>query len=118
MLQTSTVEPHTFQVLKALMNVPALDSFYLVGGTCLSLRYGHRVSVDLDLFSVNDFNNNELNDSLREAGIDFNSNNLQNKIGLFGYINDVKIDFVRHHVSSKSISLLQKMASECLEIKT
>ena len=101
MLQTGTVEPHTFQVLKQLMQVPALNSFYLVGGTCLALRYGHRASVDLDLFSVTDFDNRELNDSLHEAGLNFSSNNLQNKIGLFGYINKIKIDFVRHHFFNK-----------------
>ena len=83
------------------MQVPALNSFYLVGGTCLALRYGHRASVDLDLFSVTDFDNRELNDSLHEAGLNFSSNNLQNKIGLFGYINKIKIDFVRHHFFNK-----------------
>ena len=97
MLQTGTVEPNTLQVLKNLMQVPALHSFYLVGGTCLALRYGHRKSVDLDLFSVIDFNNEELNNQLQEAKIFFSSNNLQNRIGLFGYINNVKVDFVRHH---------------------
>ncbi len=97
MLQTGTVEPHTFQVLKNLMQQPALNSFYLVGGTCLTLRYGHRTSVDLDLFSVEDFNNQELNNSLQQSGIAFSSNNLQNPIGLFGYIDNIKIDFVRHH---------------------
>ena len=97
MLQTGTVEPNTLQVLKNLMQVPALQSFYLVGGTCLALRYGHRTSVDLDLFSVIDFNNEELNNQLQEAKIFFSSNNLQNRIGLFGYINNVKVDFVRHH---------------------
>ncbi|MDI9563591.1 MAG: nucleotidyl transferase AbiEii/AbiGii toxin family protein [Bacteroidota bacterium] len=32
------------------MKVPALKPFSLVGGTALSLRYGHRGSMDLDLF--------------------------------------------------------------------
>jgi predicted nucleotidyltransferase component of viral defense system len=101
MLQTNTVEPHTLQVLKKLMQVPALQSFYLVGGTCLALRYGHRTSVDLDLFSVKDFNNYELNSSLLEAGIPFSSNNIQNKIGLFGYIDKIKVDFVKHYMFSQ-----------------
>jgi predicted nucleotidyltransferase component of viral defense system len=83
------------------MQVPALQSFYLVGGTCLALRYGHRTSVDLDLFSVKDFNNYELNSSLLEAGIPFSSNNIQNKIGLFGYIDKIKVDFVKHYMFSQ-----------------
>ena len=28
------------------------ESFYLAGGTALALRLGHRVSLDLDLFSA------------------------------------------------------------------
>ena len=50
MLYTETVEPGTFSLLKELMNLPELKAFSLVGGTALALRYGHRSSVDLDLF--------------------------------------------------------------------
>jgi len=32
------------------MRLKALHPFSLVGGTALSLRYGHRTSADLDLF--------------------------------------------------------------------
>lgn len=97
MLQKQTVEPNTFLILKNLMQIPALKSFYLVGGTCLALRYGHRTSVDLDFFSITDFTNDELNTNLLNAGIPFTYNNLQNKIGLFGYIDNIKVDFVKHH---------------------
>ncbi len=97
MLQKQTVEPNTLFVLKHLMQIPALNSFYLVGGTCLSLRYGHRTSIDLDLFSTKDFDNETLNKNLLAAGINFKYNNLQNPVGLFGYIGDLKIDFVKHH---------------------
>lgn len=97
MLQRSTIEPNTFHVLEKLMQIPALQSFYLVGGTCLALRYGHRTSVDLDLFSVTDFDNEKLNSDLLKASIPFRYNNLQNKIGLFGYIDNLKVDFVKHH---------------------
>lgn len=97
MLQKQTVEPTTFLVLKNLMQIPALKPFYLVGGTCLSLRYGHRTSVDLDLFAVTDFTNEELNKNLLNAGISFKYNNIQNPIGLFGYIENIKVDFVKHH---------------------
>ncbi|MEO7490494.1 MAG: nucleotidyl transferase AbiEii/AbiGii toxin family protein [Ferruginibacter sp.] len=75
-----------------MMQISALNSFYLVGGTCLSLRYGHRTSVDLDFFSIADFENKKLNDILAEAGLQFSYNNIQNPIGLFGFIGNVKID--------------------------
>jgi hypothetical protein len=47
-------------LLKQLLDLPALNSFYLVGGTALALKFGHRISVDLDLFSIVDFDKKEL----------------------------------------------------------
>ena len=51
MLQKQTTSPELFQVLKTLMTLPILSSFRLVGGTALSLLKGHRISVDIDLFT-------------------------------------------------------------------
>ena len=51
MLQTSAVEPHTLALLEQLLELEQLRHFNLVGGTALALRFGHRKSVDLDLFS-------------------------------------------------------------------
>ena len=50
MLSLRTIEPHTLELLKALMQEPALCDLRLVGGTALALQYGHRSSIDLDLF--------------------------------------------------------------------
>lgn len=55
MLQLRTIEPHTLDLLKALMQIPILASHFLVGGTSLALQMGHRYSVDLDLFSHQPF---------------------------------------------------------------
>ena len=60
MLQRSTIEPSTLDLLKQLLDLPALNSFYLLGGTALALKFGHRISVDLDLFSIVDFDKKEL----------------------------------------------------------
>jgi hypothetical protein len=57
MLQTQTVEPGTLSLLKELFSLPILKNFGLVGGTALSLKFGHRLSVDLDLFSSEKFEN-------------------------------------------------------------
>ena len=54
MLHTQTVEPGTFSVLKDLIALPALANFSLVGGTALSLLYGHRSSKDASLILKND----------------------------------------------------------------
>lgn len=56
MLYFSAVRPpSTLAILKSLMGLKALDDFFLVGGTALALHLGHRVSVDLDLFTQNEF---------------------------------------------------------------
>jgi hypothetical protein len=44
MLHLETVEPGTFSILKKLMQIPDTADFHLVGGTALSLMYGHRTS--------------------------------------------------------------------------
>jgi hypothetical protein len=57
MLFKKTVAPATWQLLTELMLLPSLQNFELVGGTNLSLRYGHRLSIDLDLFTNEPFTN-------------------------------------------------------------
>ena len=55
MLQTSTVERSTLQLLKKLMCDEKLSDFILAGGTNLALQIGHRKSIDLDLFTYKEF---------------------------------------------------------------
>ncbi len=50
-LHYETVEPILKDILYRLMLCPLFDRFRLVGGTALSLQLGHRVSVDIDLFT-------------------------------------------------------------------
>jgi predicted nucleotidyltransferase component of viral defense system len=50
-LYYSTVSPLLLTTLKDLMSRSELSMFRLVGGTALSLHRGHRMSVDLDLFT-------------------------------------------------------------------
>lgn len=50
-LHYETVTPLLRKVLDEIMHNPLFNSFYLVGGTSLSLRLGHRISVDIDLFT-------------------------------------------------------------------
>lgn len=50
-LHWETVSKELADILCFLMKEPLFDPFRLVGGTNLSLRFGHRYSVDIDLFS-------------------------------------------------------------------
>ena len=52
MLSYRTIEPHTLELLKYLMGESYLKDCRLVGGTSLALQYGHRSSVDLDVFGI------------------------------------------------------------------
>ncbi|PQJ09695.1 hypothetical protein CJD36_017340 [Flavipsychrobacter stenotrophus] len=47
----NTVTPLLKDVLLQLMSADEFDTFRLVGGTSLSLQLGHRMSVDIDLFT-------------------------------------------------------------------
>jgi predicted nucleotidyltransferase component of viral defense system len=51
MIYYNTVSPLLLSVLKALMSAKEFNEFRLVGGTALSLQRGHRLSMDIDLFT-------------------------------------------------------------------
>jgi predicted nucleotidyltransferase component of viral defense system len=94
MLQTQTVYPETLGILSALMQDPLLNDFYLVGGTALSLQIGHRISVDIDLFTNLPFDSIMLSAELKQK-YSFKEN--QNR-GYFlqGQINGVKVDILKY----------------------
>jgi hypothetical protein len=49
------IPPATEESLRLLRDAGILQDFYLAGGTGLALQFGHRLSRDLDLFSVHHF---------------------------------------------------------------
>jgi predicted nucleotidyltransferase component of viral defense system len=51
MLRKETVSESTLDLLIKLMREDFLKKFFLVGGTALALQIGHRISIDIDLFS-------------------------------------------------------------------
>lgn len=51
MLYWNTVSDVLTEILLKLMQAKDLETFRLVGGTALSLQLGHRMSVDIDLFT-------------------------------------------------------------------
>lgn len=95
MLQTQTVKPELLITLRKLMALNELSQFYLVGGTALALLYGHRNSVDIDLFTFCDFDTESLQKILLDK---FQNTQISGdrKIMLFAYINDIKVDFVNN----------------------
>lgn len=75
------------------MSKPYLDQFFLVGGTSLALQMGHRFSIDLDLFTVTDFDQEELLAALKtdfDVVVEVTSPSI-----FITRIEGVKVDFVR-----------------------
>ncbi len=95
MLHQNTVEPGTLGILNRLMTLPELDQFALVGGTNLALRFGHRISVDIDLFTNRPFDLPEVWEAIRRefprvVKVDERAQTLLMNI------DGVKIDLIKH----------------------
>jgi predicted nucleotidyltransferase component of viral defense system len=103
MLHLQTVESDTFALLEGLLSIEAFENYALVGGTALSLLYGHRISVDIDLFSNTPLNNEEIISVLAKKFKDkFEVRTKNPRFGVFCFINDVKVDIVNNpHVYLK-----------------
>lgn len=96
MLQTKTVEPRTLDILKQIMSIDDLNPFVLVGGTGLSLQYGHRISIDLDFFGpVEKLDEPLISEHLKSIG---NTVLVVNSKVMLGYfVDNLKIDFVKYN---------------------
>ena len=97
MLHKETIEPNSLELLKKLQSCNNLKDFHLAGGTSLALQIGHRISIDLDLFTQNDFDTNEILEFL-EVSFDFKLV-FSSKNTLKGSIEDVNIDIISHKYS-------------------
>lgn len=97
MLHTETVEPRTLSLLKELMAIDELSDFNLVGGTALSLQYGHRISIDLDLFTTTGYAYHNVISCLKNNfGKRFQHEEKESNFGIFCFIDDVKVDFINY----------------------
>jgi hypothetical protein len=94
MLCKGAIETSTLELLLKLQEATLLNDFFLAGGTSLAMQIEHRKSIDLDLFTTNDFDSNKLLEFLEENfgfRLDYSEKNT-----LQGSINNVKIDFISH----------------------
>lgn len=96
MFHLFTVEEETYLLLKRLFAIPSIDQqFALAGGTSLALQLGHRQSIDLDIFSPQDFDTTQIERIISSTpGLDFEFVN-SNKKMLFAFINHIKCDFIQ-----------------------
>lgn len=107
------VAPKTFELIQQLQSLEALKDFYLVGGTALALQLGHRNSIDIDLFTQNSFDDNEIIELMNES---YPVNEIfRRKNTIICLINNIKTDFIRHNypfilppIEEEGIRLLSK----------
>jgi hypothetical protein len=94
MLQKETIKDNTLELLKKLQREETLSTTRLVGGTALALQIGHRISVDLDLFSKEPLDINAIEQILTHK---FNfSTHFISKGSVRGEIDGIKIDILHH----------------------
>lgn len=93
MLHFDAVPDSVRNLLMRLAPLPALEDFSLGGGTSLALRFGHRVSVDLDFFTTEKFDPEQLAEQLDLCGA-IQVNRAPNSLTLD--LQGTKLDFLRH----------------------
>lgn len=93
MLHKPAIEKITLELLESLMQKDYLKPFILVGGTALALHIGHRKSIDLDLFTNEIVDINEIKIKLQEEYSDFHLD-FEKKNTLITKIQDIKVDFI------------------------
>jgi hypothetical protein len=84
----------TFELIQQLQSIPEINNFQLVGGTALALQIGHRNSIDIDLFTQDDFDSESITSVVKNS---FNYNEIYRRGNtIIGLINDIKVDFIKH----------------------
>ena len=96
MLYENTVAPATLGLLKELMQMEVLKPFALVGGTNLSLRLGHRISEDLDIFAIEAYESDAIVQPLTTLFPGEINIVEQRAHTVLAYVRGVKVDIVLH----------------------
>ena len=107
------INPATFHLIQQLQAIPELKEFYLVGGTALALQLGHRNSIDIDLFTLKEFDDGDIIELInKQYEI---SEILRRRNTVICLVNNIKTDFIRHNyellfspITEEGISFLRK----------
>jgi len=96
MLQKKSVGYPLWNILTDLQKDITFEKYFLVGGTALSLQLGHRISYDIDLFTRENIDKEQIYDFLnRNYKGKYQIHNIQNII-LQISINEIKVDLVKY----------------------
>ncbi|OFX23735.1 MAG: hypothetical protein A2041_09685 [Bacteroidetes bacterium GWA2_31_9b] len=94
MLYPETIDPSTLGLLKSLQSKSYLDDFCLAGDTALALYYGHRKSIDIDLFTNKNFDAQQMIESVQQ---DFSLQLFYTAANTIkGSISNINVDIIAH----------------------
>jgi Nucleotidyl transferase AbiEii toxin, Type IV TA system len=107
------IAPETFRLIQQLQAITQLKEFYLVGGTALALQLGYRNSIDIDLFTLNEFDEAGIIDLISK---EYNVNEIfRRRSTIISLVNNIKTDFIRHNypllrppITEEGITFLSK----------
>lgn len=92
-LHFEILPPRTKKVFEWLRGQSFIEHFYLAGGTALALYLGHRTSIDLDFFSIGEFDRDTLQEDLARFGTFDTSKKERNTLN--GELEKVKMSFFK-----------------------
>lgn len=110
---TKALLPDTLRALKLVSQIALLKKSYLAGGTALALHLGHRISVDLDFFTQEEFDEKILSQDLKqfpefkEEGVAWRTvwgKIAETKFSLFYY----KYPLIKKPIDFEGVLILQK----------
>jgi len=90
----AVIHPETLSLLTQIQEDPFFSDFFLVGGTALALQIGHRLSIDLDLFTISPFDNQQVETHL-SLTYGFQTDYVAANT-LKGFIQNIKVDLLTH----------------------
>ena len=118
---TKTLLPDTVGAIKLVSKIPTIQNAYLAGGTALALHIGHRISVDLDFFTQEKFDEKKVSlelssiKQLEEAGKSWRTvwgNVGKTKFSIFYY----EYPLLEQTIAFKGIQILGKKDIAAMKI--
>lgn len=94
MLHLETIEPKTLELLRKLQAISIFEDTRLVGGTALALQFGHRKSIDLDIFGSIIVAPEEIQDVCRGIG-KLEISKASKNINIY-WVDGIKVDCVNY----------------------
>ena len=111
-----TLTPAAWQLLQRLGQEPWLHEFYLAGGSAAALHLGHRVSVDLDFFTPQEYDPELLSRQLQRVG--HLRVQQQNQGTLVGQLSEVQVSYFTYPypLLEETLSLAKVRVASLLDI--